>query len=98
MQQAILDENCLPEKPDADTTKKYKRMREMILSEKYWTKILELQTLLKSFLQVMLALESNKPKLSCLYAYYTWLLNQSVLFSTSLLFFSITDLIKLICK
>jgi len=39
-------------------------MREMILSKEYWTKTLELQTLLKPFLQVILALESNKPKLS----------------------------------
>ena len=84
MQQAILDEDCLPEKPDADTMKKYKRMREMILSKKYWTKTLELQSLLKPFLQVTLALESNKPKLSCLYAYYIWLLNQSVLLSFSI--------------
>ena len=35
MQQAILEKNCLPEKSDAETTKKYKRMREMILNEKY---------------------------------------------------------------
>ncbi len=35
MQQAILEKNCLSEKPDADTTKKYTRMREMILSKKY---------------------------------------------------------------
>ncbi len=70
----------------------------MILSEEYWTKTLELQTLLKPFLQVTLALESNKPKLSRLYAYYTWLLNQSASFSTSLLSFPTTDLIELIRK
>ncbi len=35
MQQAILEKNCLSKKSDADITKKYKRMREMILSEKY---------------------------------------------------------------
>jgi len=35
MQQAILEKNCLLKKSDADTTKKYKRMREMILSKKY---------------------------------------------------------------
>ena len=35
MQQAILEKNCLSEKSDADTTKKYMRMREMILNEKY---------------------------------------------------------------
>ena len=99
MQQAILEKNCLPEKPDADTTKKYKRMREMILSKKYWTKILKLQTLLKPFLQVTLALESNKSKLSCLYAYYIWLLNQSVSFLTLLLLsFPISDMIELIHK
>ena len=73
-------------------------MREMILNEKYWMKTLKLQTFLKSFLQVILTLESNKSKLSHLYVYYIWLLNQSVLFSTSLLFFSITDLIELIHK
>jgi hypothetical protein len=35
MQRAILEKSCLSEKPDADTTKKYKRMREIILDEQY---------------------------------------------------------------
>ena len=76
-------------------------MREMILNEKYWMKTLKLQTLLKSFLQVTLMLESNKSKLSCLYIYYIWLLNQSVLFSfliSLLLFSSILNMIELIHK
>ena len=74
-------------------------MREMILNEKYWMKTLELQTLLKPFLQVTLALESNKSKLSCLYVYYIWLLNQSASFSTSSLLPSpIPDTIELIRK
>ena len=51
-------------------------------------KTLELQTLLKPFLQVTLALESDKPKLSRLYANYTWLLNQS----------ASPEVVELICK
>ena len=99
MQQAILKKNCLSEKSDAETTKKYKRMREMILNEKYWMKTLKLQTFLKSFLQVTLTLESNKSKFSCFYVYYIWFLNQSVLFLILLLLsFSISDMIELICK
>ena len=35
MQQAILEKDYLSEKPNADTIKKYIRMREMILSEEY---------------------------------------------------------------
>jgi len=85
MQQAILDKkSCLSEKPDADARNKYSEMREIILDKNYWTKTLDLQAFLKSFLQVTLALESDKPKLSCLYIYYTWLLNHSAtLVSTS---------------
>jgi hypothetical protein len=99
MQQAILEKNCLSEKSDADTTKKYKRMREMILNEEYWMKTLELQALLKPFLQVTLALESNKPKLSRLYAYYIWVLNQTASFPiSSLLPSPIPNAIELIRK
>ena len=76
-------------------------MREVILDEQYWMKTLELQALLKPFLQVIIALELNKPKLSCLYAYYTWLLSQPVsLFSTpsALLPSPIPNVVELIRK
>ena len=64
-------------------------------------KILKLQILLKSFLQVTLTLESNKSKLLCLYVYYIWLLNQAALLSfsiSSLLPSPIPDTIELIRK
>ena len=35
MQQAILEKNCLSEKLDTDTIKKYTRIKKMILNEKY---------------------------------------------------------------
>ena len=68
----------------------------MILDEQYWTKTLELQALLKPFLQVTLTLKSNRPKLSRLYAYYTHLLTKSATLTSPLL--PRSKAIKLISK
>ena len=45
----------------------------------------ELEALLTPFLQVIISLETNKPKLSHLYVYYTFLLNETAILSNTLL-------------
>ena len=86
MQRAILDQRaCQGDKPDADAKEKYNRIRNVILDEQYWVKTKELEALLTPFLQVIISLETNKPKLSRLYAYYTFLLKETATLSNSLL-------------
>jgi hypothetical protein len=74
LQRAILNEgDCLPERPTREQRTKYSDMRSLILDEGFFGKVAILRKFLEPFLKVTLALESDKPKLSRLYGYYTWL-------------------------
>jgi Protein of unknown function (DUF 659)/hAT family C-terminal dimerisation region len=78
MEEAIVNrEACLGSSPTPDQRTKYDYIRDLTLRSTYWEKAQELYNILKPFLQVTIALESNKAKLSRLFSWYTWLLNES---------------------
>jgi hypothetical protein len=86
MEQAIVNkEACLGHSPTLDQVAKYDYIRDLILRSVYWEKTQELYNILKPFLQVTIALESNKAKLSRLFSWYSWLLNQSATSKSDLL-------------
>jgi len=60
-------------------------MRTTIFNEQYWAKTKELETLLTPFLQVIISLETNKPKFLRFYVYYIFLLNKTATLSNTLL-------------
>ena len=76
MEEAIVNrEACLGSSPTPDQRTKYHYTRDLTLRST--EKAQELYNILKPFLQVTIALESNKAKLSRLFSWYTWLLNES---------------------
>jgi Protein of unknown function (DUF 659)/hAT family C-terminal dimerisation region len=86
MEEAIVNrEACLGSSPTPDQRAKYDYIRELTLCSPYWEKTQELRDILEPFLQVTIALESNKAKLSRLFSWYSWLLNQSATSRSDLL-------------
>jgi len=78
VQAAILDQQgCVGQSPRPDQAQKYTQIRALVLNEEFWDNSRSLRRLLKPFLQVTIALESTKPKASRIYAYYTWLLQET---------------------
>ena len=74
MEEAIVNrEACLGRSPTPDQRTKYGYIRDLALRSTYWEKAQELYNILNPFLQVTIALESNKAKLSRLFSWYTWL-------------------------
>ena len=72
MEEAIVNrEACLGSSPTPDQRTKYHYTRDLTLRST--EKAQELYNILKPFLQVTIALESNKAKLSRLFSWYTWL-------------------------
>ena len=63
----------LPEHPTKDQKAKYDRIRNMILSYRFWEQVDSLQRFLKPFLEVTIALEGVRPKASRIFAYFKYL-------------------------
>ena len=70
---------------DTSVREKYRKIRVVILNKQYQKKTRQLEDLLIPFLQVTLTLELNKPKLSRLYVYYTFLLKETATLTNTLL-------------
>jgi hypothetical protein len=58
---------------------KYDSIKLLIYNGQFWQRTLELQKLLKIFLEVIISSESNQPKLSYLYGWWVWLLQSTEL-------------------
>jgi hypothetical protein len=79
MMQAILDrKTCLGEYPRKDVVEKYESIRTTLLDENFWTKTADMVTLLEPYLKLTIAMESNQSKLSRLFAWFSWLIAETV--------------------
>jgi len=83
---AILrQDECLPKHASPADKAHYNSVRRLILDSDFWSLTQQLCDLLQPFLEVTIALESNEPKLSRIYAYYTHLLKSTSLLNSSFL-------------
>lgn len=79
--QAITENRqlCLGSQPTAENRAKYDAIKDIVHRFSFWEKMEVLQKFLKPFLQVTIALEGSKPKASRIYAYFRYLLFQTIL-------------------
>jgi hypothetical protein len=74
---------CLSARPTPKNRAKYEFFKEKLHRYEFWEQLDTLQLFLKPFLEVTIALESNKPKASRIYGYFRHLLKKTA-YTTSL--------------
>lgn len=76
---AIMNKQALlPIRPTAGDRAKFEEVKQLIVSDEFWERTGQLRDLLEPCLKVNIALEADESKSSRLYAWWTWLLAESM--------------------
>ena len=78
LQKAVFRSEMLSSKAKLDEKKLFESIKALVVDGHFWHKAYMLQQLLRPFLKVTVALESNSPKLSHVYANMAFLMREAV--------------------